>query len=170
MSGGAIRQNWLMVAGGFEVRVACGEDTNFVREMARHAATLEDRPLPAPDGIDVTDLLPGPGDVTVVAVAAGGEQLGAAWWRTAGRDPLVPAVPDAPQVVMAVAPEARGRHVGTALLESLLGHAPAHGHSTVVLNVHLRNTPALHLYMKCGFRVAGAGRGWFGVTLARPVG
>lgn len=75
---GAPRHNWLMVAGGFEVRVACGEDTDFVREMARHAATLEDRPLPAPEGADVTDLLPGLGDVTVVAVAAHGKQLGAA--------------------------------------------------------------------------------------------
>jgi len=39
----------------------------------------------------------------------------------------------------------------------------------LTLNVHLRN-PAARLYTRTGFRVAGAGRGWFGVAMIRHVG
>ncbi len=45
-----------------------------------------------------------------------------------------------------------------------------HGHPVLVLNVHLRNTVALRLYMKCGFHVAAAGRGRFGVAMASSPG
>jgi hypothetical protein len=36
------------------------------------------------------------------------------------------------------------------------------------LNVHLRN-PAARLYTRTGFRVAGKGRGWFGVAMTREL-
>ena len=67
---------------------------------------------------------------------------------------------------MALEPDSRDRRIGTALLNALIARAATHGVTDLVLNVHLRNTAALHLYMKCGFRVAGAGRGWFGVAMA----
>ncbi len=81
--------------------------------------------------------------------------------------PLVPRLDGAPEICMAVAPGQRGRGVGTALLRALLDQADRDGRAVLVLNVHLRNTAALRLYMACGFRVAGAGRGWFGVAMAR---
>lgn len=150
------------------VAVATPEDAAFLREMARHAATLEDRPLPAADAEAVTELVPADVQDALVAVSATGLRLGAAWLLD-GRVPLVPTLPSAPEVCMALAPDNRNRGVGTALLQAVISRAAAQGHAALVLNVHLRNTAALRLYMKCGFRVAGAGRGWFGVALARAL-
>lgn len=70
---------------------------------------------------------------------------------------------------MALAPDSRNQGIGTALLEALITRAAAQGTAELVLNVHLRNTAALHLYIKCGFKVAGAGRGWYGVAMAHAV-
>ncbi len=154
---------------GINVQVAAAEDAGFIRDMARHAATLEDRPLPPPDAEDVTELLPASSASALVAVTASGRNLGAAWWRT-GTVPLIPSLSTAPELAMAVDPEARRGGVGTVLLLALLEHARMHGHPVLVLNVHLRNTAALHLYMKCGFRVAAAGRGWFGVAMRSSPG
>ena len=150
------------------VAVATPEDAAFLREMARHAATLEDRPLPAADAEAVTELVPADVQDALVAVSATGLRLGAAWLLDR-RVPLVPTLPSAPEVCMALAPDNRNRGVGTALLQAVISRAAAQGHAALVLNVHLRNTAALRLYMKCGFRVAGAGRGWFGVALARTL-
>lgn len=151
------------------VRVAAAADAVFVRDMARHAATLEDRGLPPPEADEVAELLPSKLEDALIATALPGQNLGAAWWRT-GAGPLVPALPKAPELCMAVAPDARGQGVGTALLAALLQHAELQGHPTLVLNVHLRNTAALHLYMNNGFRVTAAGRGWFGVAMACNLG
>lgn len=149
----------------FRVEVASTKDAAFLREMARHAATLEDRPLPPVDAEDVVELVPAQVEHALVAVSTSGRQLGAAWLLLGG-PPLVSVLPSAPEVCMAMAPDSRNQGVGTALLESLVRRAAVQGHSDLVLNVHLRNTAALRLYMKCGFRVAGAGRGWFGVAMS----
>ena len=149
----------------FRVAVAAIGDADFLREMARHAATLEDRPLPAADAEGVADLVPTDLQNALVAVDTAGRKLGAAWLLSGG-GPLVPNLLAAPEVCMALTPDSRNRGVGTALLDSVISRATAHGHPALVLNVHLRNTAALRLYMKCGFRVAGAGRGWFGVAMA----
>jgi len=53
------------------------------------------------------------------------------------------------------------------LIDALADEAAKH-FSVLTLNVHLRN-PATHLYTRTGFRVAGAGRGWFGVAMSRPL-
>lgn len=150
----------------FSVDVAPPSAAAFLREMARHAATLEDRAVPAVDEQDVADLVPHHVTDALVAVSASGRQLGAAWLLFDGA-PLVPARPAAAEVCMALEPDSRDRGIGTALLNALIGRAAAHGVTDLVLNVHLRNTAALHLYMKCGFRVAGAGRGWFGVAMVK---
>ncbi len=68
---------------------------------------------------------------------------------------------------MAVVVQARGRGVGTALVEALAARAPRR-FSALTLNVHLLN-PAARLYARTGFRVAGAGGGWFGVAMSRPL-
>ena len=145
----------------FSIVVASPSAAEFLREMARHAATLEDRP-------DVSELVPHHVSDALVAVSASGQLLGAAWLLFGGA-PLVASRSSAAEVCMALEPDSRNHGIGTALLNAVIARAAAHGVADLVLNVHLRNTPALHLYMKCGFRVAGAGRGWFGVAMAcRP--
>jgi ribosomal protein S18 acetylase RimI-like enzyme len=66
---------------------------------------------------------------------------------------------------MAVTKAARGRGIGTALVEALVAKA---GQDTdaLTLNVHLRN-PAARLYIRTGFVVAGQGRGPYGVAMRR---
>jgi GNAT superfamily N-acetyltransferase len=72
-----------------------------------------------------------------------------------------------PELTMAVAVRSRGRGIGAALIEALVTEA-APQFSVLALNVHLRN-PAARLYMRAGFRVAGKGRGWFGVAMTRDL-
>lgn len=143
-------------------------DEPFIVEMARLACTIEDRPLPARDAGDVIAMLPGPDDCAVVAVDDKGRRLGTAWWCF--RQP--PLVEDehgepVPEMAMAVVADARGQGIGSALIEALAEEA-APRFSQLSLNVHLRN-PAARLYTRTGFRVAGAGRGWFGVAMRRPL-
>jgi GNAT superfamily N-acetyltransferase len=137
-----------------------------VVEMARLACTIEDRPLPPADSAEVVSMLPSADDYAVVAQDGEGRLLGAAWWCL--RDP--PLVADAegtaiPEMAMAVVKDARGRGVGSILIEALAQKA-ADRFDALSLNVHIRN-PAARLYTRTGFRVAGAGRGRFGVAMVR---
>ena len=68
---------------------------------------------------------------------------------------------------MAVREDARGRGIGGRLLKELAVEATERC-SALALNVHLRN-PAARLYMRGGFKVAGKGRGWYGVAMVRPL-
>lgn len=72
-----------------------------------------------------------------------------------------------PEITMAVREDARGRGIGGRLLGELAAEA-AESFSALALNVHLRN-PAARLYMRSGFRVAGKGRGCYGVAMVRPL-
>jgi GNAT superfamily N-acetyltransferase len=148
-----------------QLRSARSEDEPFVLEMARLACTLEDRPVPPRDAPGVLALLPEAGDA-VVATDEDGRLLGAAWWhchdppllRGAAGEPL-------PELAMAVLAEERRQGVGAALVEALAAEAGTR-FGALALNVHLRN-PAVRLYMRTGFTVAGAGRGPFGVAMIR---
>jgi GNAT superfamily N-acetyltransferase len=150
-----------------QLRLAEPEDMPFVVEMARLAGTLEDRPLPSPDAPVVIAVLPEP-NATVIAISEDGLPVGAAWrhfhepplLHDANGEPL-------PELVMAVAEGERGKGIGAALIDALADEASKH-FTALTLNVHLRN-PAAHLYTRTGFRVAGAGRGWFGVAMSRPL-
>ena len=97
-----------------------------------------------------------PGDAGVVAVAADGQRLGAAWYRRfPAEDPGWGFVgPDVPELSIGVAVEARGRGVGGALLDALLKLAREQGHRAVSLSVDRQN-PARVLYERKGFRDAG---------------
>ena len=151
-----------------EIRRAQGGDRDFVVEMAVLACGLDDRPLPVPDDDAVRGLLPRPADLALVAAGDGGECLGCAWWHF--HEP--PLVRDKrgevlPEVTMAVAEDARGCGIGGRLLGELAAEA-AGRFSALSLNVHMRN-PAARLYMRNGFRVAGKGRGWYGVAMVRSL-
>lgn len=150
------------------IRVAEAEDRSFVVEMARFACTLEDRPLPDPDAPDVLACLPLAMSDAVIATHDDQRRLGAAWWHL-HEPPLVVASDGSPlpELTMAVAEDARGHGVGTALIEALATNAATH-FAVLALNVHLRN-PAARLYTRSGFRVAGKGRGWFGVAMTRQL-
>lgn len=150
------------------LRQAEDGDHDFVVEMARLACGLEDRPLPPADHPAVLGLLPGPADRVVVATDDRERRLGAAWWHF--HEP--PLVVDEqgkplPEVTMAVREDARGRRTGSLLLEELAAEA-GERFGALTLNVHLRN-PALRLYVRSGFRVAGKGRGWYGVAMIRSL-
>jgi ribosomal protein S18 acetylase RimI-like enzyme len=59
-----------------------------------------------------------------------------------------------PEVALAVRPGARGRGVGTKLLETLIGRTRRQGRAALSLSVACEN-PALRLYERLGFvRVA----------------
>ena len=135
--------------------------------MARLACTLEGRPLPGREAPDVIALMPGP-DAAVVASDDHGRPLGAAWWHF-HEPPLLRDGSGAPlpELAMAVVEGERGQGIGAALVEALADEAAKH-YSALTLNVHIRN-PAARLYTRTGFRVAGAGRGWFGVAMTRPL-
>ena len=59
-------------------------------------------------------------------------------------------------ISMWVAPEARRRGVGEALVRAVLDHARDGGVVTVVLEVNSENAPAIALYARCGF----VDKGW----------
>ncbi len=80
---------------------------------------------------------------------------------------LMPDGEPIPELTMAVADGARGQGIGTALIEALVSLARPH-FSLLALNAHLRN-PAARLYTRAGFRLAGKGRGWFGVAMTREL-
>ena len=150
------------------LRGAEERDREFIAEMARLACGLDDRPLPSADDPAVLALLPGPTDVAVIATDDDERRLGAAWLHF--HDP--PLVvddrgEDLPELTMAVREDARGRGVGGELLAAVAAEAPE-SFTALALNVHMRN-PAARLYMRSGSRVAGKGRGWYGVAMVRPL-
>lgn len=109
------------------------------------------------------------GDAAVIAEdTATGEAIGAAWYRL-----LRP--PDqgygyideeTPEVSIAVAAEARGRGVGTALLGALAELARSQGYEALSLSVE-KDNPACRLYLRCGYAVVGElGNAW---TMRRSV-
>jgi hypothetical protein len=74
--------------------------------MARHAATLEGRPLPAADAEDIAELVPADVQDALVALSDSDRRLGAAWFLANGA-PLVAALSSAPEVCMALEPDSR---------------------------------------------------------------
>jgi GNAT superfamily N-acetyltransferase len=59
---------------------------------------------------------------------------------------------------MFVEPDARGRGVGAALVEAVIGWARGHGATRLYLGVTATNDAALRLYERCGFRPTGTRR------------
>lgn len=97
------------------------------------------------------------GDLGVVATDDDGVALGAAWVR------LLPAdapgwgfvAADVPELSVAVLAPARGRGVGSAVLDACLAAVRAAGHRAVSLSVEDGNDRARGSYERRGFRVVG---------------
>jgi len=137
--------------------------------MACLACGREDRRLPLANDPAVLALLPGPADLALVAIADREHRLGAAWWHFHELPLVVDERQQAlPEITMAVQEDARQRGIGSQLLEALVVEA-GERFACLALNVHLRN-PATHLYMRSGFKVAGKGRGCYGVAMVRSLG
>ncbi len=62
---------------------------------------------------------------------------------------------------LAVRPEFRGRGYGTALLRHILREGRRQGAQRATLEVRLSNQPALRLYTRLGFEVAGTRRNYY---------
>jgi GNAT superfamily N-acetyltransferase len=153
----------------FVLQSGAAEDRPFLVEMARHVCTREGRALPAADDPEVVAFLPdSPDAVVVVAVDDSDRRLGAAWW-VLHEPPLLlgPTGNPLPELAIAVVEDQRGKGIGTALLDALVDRARGR-FPALALNVHLLN-PAVRLYIREGFKVAAAGRGWYGVAMTLPL-
>ena len=99
------------------------------------------------------------GDTGVVAEDERGNPIGAAWFRffDAQDHGFGFIAPDIPELTVAVQREARGRGVGSALLDALIVSARAAHVGALSLSVEEDN-PAVRLYQRFGFvSVARAG-------------
>lgn len=60
-----------------------------------------------------------------------------------------------------IAPEARNRGIGTAMLEHLMREGEREGLTAYTLEVRVSNAPAIHVYEKLGFVSAGIRPGFY---------
>lgn len=146
------------------IRTAEERDLPFLREMLYEAAAVAPsvREMAPDAALALSELRKyaegwgRSGDAAVVAADPSGRRLGAAWYRLFPVDApgygFVSA--DVPELSIAVAPEARGRGVGGALLAALMDAARAQGCRALSLSVD-RGNPARRLYERHGFRDAG---------------
>jgi GNAT superfamily N-acetyltransferase len=144
------------------LRLLSSSDAALMERMMLLAGFPPDRELPADarEMPHVRRFLDGwgrPGDVGVVALDDAQRPLGAAWARVLD-DPLLRDDQGAAVAELAVAVEkrARGRGVGSALLDALAKAAGAAGHRELSLKVSPHN-PAHRLYLRCGFEPVGEG-------------
>jgi ribosomal protein S18 acetylase RimI-like enzyme len=140
------------------VRRGGAQDVRFLRDMLHHAYYWKER---APDAG------PGPvalyvkawgrrGDTAVIALE-GGFPVGAAWYRLFDKHgPGYGFVDErTPELAIAVVPNARGKGVGSKLLDALLARAREAGHPSVSLSVDSANRGAIELYGRHGFERVG---------------
>ena len=168
-------------AATYAIRDYRPEDHEFLRDMSYEAAFWHpdvsrpprDEALSSPDLARYIEGWGRQGDAAVVAVGrADGAKMGAAWYRLMSEE--APGygfvAPGVPEIGMGVAEAFRGRGVGGALLEALLGRARGEGFGALSLSVEDGNDSAVRLYECHGFeRLFRAGDAWtMRAELARP--
>ena len=128
------------------IRRGGAQDIRFLRDMLHHAYYWRER-TPGE----------GPGPVSLYVKGWGrlGDPapVGAAWYRLfSGRLPGFGFVDErTPELAIAVVPNARGKGIGSALLEALVARAREAGHDAISLSVDKLNEGAIHLYEQYGF-------------------
>ena len=93
-----------------------------------------------------------PGDTAVIALLDG-FPVGAAWFRLfkAGSPGYGFVDERTPELAIAIVPNARGKGVGSALIDSLLERARTEGFGDISLSVDRHNRGAISLYEQHGF-------------------
>lgn len=108
------------------------------------------------------------GDAGVVAVSDGGERLGAAWYRLFGaeeRGEGILALPETPELIIAIVEGHRGRGIGEEMLVALVQVAREAEFRQMLLSVDPANVKAIRLYERVGFRLAYEGDPHSGTSL-----
>jgi len=136
------------------VRRGGAQDVRFLRDMLHHAYYWKERaPDSGPGPVALYVKAWGrPGDTAVIAIEEG-FPVGAAWYRLFASDkPGFGFVDErTPELAIAVVPNARGKGVGSKLLDALLGRARDAGFPAVSLSVDRANAGAIELYRRHGF-------------------
>lgn len=136
------------------VRRGGAQDIRFLRDMLHHAYYWKERrPDAGPGPVQLyVKGLGRPGDTVVIALVDG-FPVGAAWYRLfkTGKPGYGFVDETTPELAVAVVPNARGKGVGSALLEALLERARAAGLEMISLSVDKKNTGAIHVYEQHGF-------------------
>ena len=137
------------------VRRGGAQDVRFLRDMLHHAYYWKERqPDAGPGPVQLYVKAWGrPGDTAVIALVDG-FPVGAAWFRLfSAASPGYGFVDEqTPELAVAVVPNARGKGVGSALLDALLERARTDGHEALSLSVDRHNEGAIALYEQYGFR------------------
>lgn len=136
------------------VRRGGAQDTRFLRDMLHHAYYWKERrPDAGPGPVQLYVKAWGRPDDTVVIALIDGFPVGAAWYRLfkSGKQGYGFVDERTPELAIAVVPNARGKGVGSALLEALLDRARAGGHPAISLSVDKTNSSAIHVYEQHGF-------------------
>ena len=140
------------------VRRGTAQDVRFLRDMLHHAYYWKERvPDEGPGPVQLYVKAWGrPGDAAVIALEEG-FPVGAAWFRLFRETAPGYGFVDerTPELAIAVVPNARGKGVGTKLLDALLERARAEGFGAVSLSVDKRNGGAIALYRQHGFEQVG---------------
>lgn len=99
------------------------------------------------------------GDVAVVAAVRTGKPLGAAWFRLFAEDDSGYGfvAEDIPEMTIGVIEDARGRGIGSMLMEAILKSAKEEGHRALSLSVE-SESDAVRLYERYGFKEKGKSR------------
>ena len=137
------------------VRRGGAQDVRFLRDMLHHAYYWKERqPGTGPGPVQLYVKAWGrPGDTAMIALVDG-FPVGAAWFRLfSAASPGYGFVDEqTPELAVAVVPNARGKGVGSALLDALLERARTDGHQALSLSVDRNNEGAIALYEQYGFR------------------
>jgi ribosomal protein S18 acetylase RimI-like enzyme len=158
------------------VRPATTADLDFLSAMLYEAATWRRGPRPPTETVladpAIARYLRGwgrHGDSALIA-SEGDGPVGAAWYRLLPEDdPGYGFVAtDVPELSIGVAADARGRGIGTLLLDALIADARTGGFPALSLSVEPDN-PAVRLYERAGFsRVPSNGGSWTMLLALRP--